>query len=386
MSPQPAAVQMRDNMPITSPWIAIGPCFGVRASWEVNRPGMLVFSVMQADVFSAGWGRHLQSIGALVKYAHPTARNWAGFVTAVEWRDGVYTFTAESYAAIMRKKLVKVPKTSNTAPGNVLMAALDKMNALQDLPFQINYNKNAKPGEAGYIDLTTRRISLTENPAVDVMDELIPSLTDDLNMEYRVDENRKILYAPFIGVDRTASVTLSVGQLSLTSDVQVVSATERSDLYANVNWLRGVGVQKVTSQKSAAAAGKTSAAQTGNKPQAVTKAAAAGSANYDFVTVVTDAVNAGARTAYGPLMERRDLPDDSSAWAAQLAAELDRIATPQREIELEVADLGVALTTFDEGDLVKFRTVASGNARVMSRALDVDRGVMTVVLRTVTGL
>ena len=98
----------------------------------------------------------------------------------------------------------------------------------------------------------------------------------------------------------------------------------------------------------------------------------------------------GSVNKWGPLMERRDYPNisDADEMKEALAAELDVIGMVLTTVEIDVANVDSCWATFREGDTI---TVELGNSgytgaiRVMVRALDVTRGIMTVAGVSVDG-
>lgn len=115
-----------------------------------------------------------------------------------------------------------------------------------------------------------------------------------------------------------------------------------------------------------------------------------GSGSGKYTEYWIDRSQAGSVNKWGPLMERRDYPaiNDVDEMKAALDTELDVISQVYTAVEVDVANVDLCWANFREGDTITVGLGYSGYSgaiRVMVRALDVDRGVMTVAGASVDG-
>lgn len=378
-----ATLLLRDSYQ-AYPIKAINGWYNVRASTEVNRVGMLTASILLTEFIQQGYNTASLSLpGDLVIW--PAFSDWLGFITMATVRNGVLEIVAESALSLLKKKLIALPDYQEVTPGTVLVNAVATYNNILDNRFQLFTLNNVAPGKFGYVDRTSRNISIAANPAVDFYEELLPMLTDDMNMEISID-NFYVTYAQTIGTDRSASVVLRGQQ----DGGCITSYSMTTDLYSITNEMRGIGLEK-TVTKSAAATGTQRTATTRQKPAGGTKATVQAAAD----TTSWTQTNYGYRDAtsvrrWSPLQERRDYPfvRSKTAMERRLKTEIDRIGQMYPTIELDIVNIGNIFTTFALGDTVTVSIAAGASirARVMVRTYDETSGVMTLALRAVAGI
>ena len=360
----------------SSEYAVISGVADVRCSWEINRAGMFTCRIAVSTLWEAGWQRRT-ALGCVMKWSHPTAGDWAGIVTMYGVRDGIAEISAQGFEILTRKKLVFMPDLPKQAPGEVLKRAVDELANIGDMPARIRYSKTASANQPGYINVRDRNIRIRANPAMDFYDELMPMLTDDLGMEWRVDDDLYISYTTQLGRNLGNSVTLS-------DQYNVASAYWVDDLATVTNHYRGIGLKPANNRNRDGSSNRPG--RTRNKPRATKKQPTATSGSEDkFVPYNVGAIDGASQALWGPQMERRDFPDVQTEDEARdrLNAELKRTAPLYSSIELDVVDLDATWNTFRHGDTVRVLLLEgnwSGTARVMARALDVARGVMTVAL------
>lgn len=379
------SIQYRDNN-ISSSWKVLSSAYEIMASWEVNRAGSLTLSW---DIYADG-AMPSSMLGSVIRFTHDTAGRWDGIVTQTTAEFPKASLMAQSYEIVGKKRLAAIPTVKKTAPGIVLKAALDSLATVPGLPVTLKYDKNAKKGDPGYIDTVSRQISIGGTPAIDFYDELIPQLTTDIGMEWRVDGDRKVTYQPFIGDDKSGSVYLNFYDNWGTDSTKasLVSMRVVYDLFSIVNYIDGFGMQQTTTTKSSTAA-QTKSTAAGRKVKVpkkkpgppVTNTGTTMNPTSAYTPIESKIYSKDSTDHWGSVMVRRDYPriDTTDELNARIGEELSREKLLKGVYTLEVTDVDGIWSKFREGDLVFVGvTNDAAKVRVMARSLDVERGVMTL--------
>lgn len=332
-------------------------CIDIRCSWEVNRAGMFACRVPLTEFTSefTGPNRRDTFVGAILKYEHATAGNWYGRIMQFGVRDGIVEINAQSLHILAQKRLADSKREGKQAAGAILYGAIYDQTEI-DTKFKLtvattNFEKDSK------------MTNVSTKYGVDLYNDIVPAVTDDVGMEWRVDENRVVTYGKQLGTDRTEGNNAVI----LAEGVQVISASWSDDLSSVTNYFRGVATLKIKTKD-----GKTQ------------KDGTEIPAKYKFETVTANKQTQASATAWGPLMERRDYGEVASQadLTEILGSELEARDQLYSAFDLEVVDIDAIWSKFIEGDRVNVQLGRSGypNAklRVMVRALDVTRGVMSV--------
>lgn len=75
---------------------------GLKASWEISAVGAMTFSVQLRDLPAAYQGRPRDLLSRWIRYTHPTAGAWGGYISAVGGQDGRIDVTCQSWAGLLR--------------------------------------------------------------------------------------------------------------------------------------------------------------------------------------------------------------------------------------------------------------------------------------------
>jgi hypothetical protein len=370
-----------DSETIISGWTDL------RVSYELNRAGMISASIPLDELLRQGWNRTISTVGRFLLYrsGYGGSVDQYGIVTTATIRNGIFELTAESPLAFAKKKGASFGDMQDVAPGTVLKSAIDQMNDHLGNRSKLYYTNNASYLTAGYIDTTSKKVSISATPSMDVYNELFPMLTTEIDMELDT-SGYGVVYAPRIGQDRSAEIVLRNQQ----EGGHIISYSVSTDLYSVTNQYRGIGLERRVT-KSAAATGTQRSTTTRQKPSGGTKAttASAGSQTVEWVQSNWGVSDVASYTKWGALRERRDYPNRRSqaAMERQLGYEIAKTRFLYADIEVEIVDPGLNVIPFmGTGDTVTV-AISSGltyKARILARSLDVPRGVMSLALRSTT--
>lgn len=321
---------------------------GLAVSWERNKAGSLAFRIPAADLAAAGLTGDLT--GRWLAYEHPTAGRWGGVLTSCLVTDGVAEIAGMSFHVLAHGRMVVAPGAKPLAlsktPGALLIEAFGRVAQLDARsPMPLRLDRSA-------VETTGAALAVEWGPE-DLYEDIVPSLTDDIDYEWDVDADRNVTFGRRLGRDLSSSVTLTEG-------VEVLAGSRwNDDAYTVANWVAAVGSAAVTSRKGGKSA--TSRYQVG--PVVVQDQGSID--RYGLSRTTLD---------YGPVT-------DKSALTARAQADLATLAWPQASVELSVADVNGTWSAVRVGDLVTVVLGASGLRgvlRVWSRALDVDGSRLTL--------
>lgn len=96
--------------------------FALSVSWVVNGIGLLSASCTVAQLRAAGLSPDIL-LGKWVKYVHPKAGYWNGYITSVAAADGNYTLACQSWIGMLQGAAIG-PYSQQLTPGTRLMAAI----------------------------------------------------------------------------------------------------------------------------------------------------------------------------------------------------------------------------------------------------------------------
>ena len=316
---------------------------GLSVSWERNKAGSIAFRIPCADLAAAGLAGDIT--GRWLAYEHPTAGRWGGVLTSCLVTDGVAEIAGMSFHVLARGRVPVAPGSKplvlSKTPGSLFIEVFDRITSRYAAsPTMLRLDPSRVNAAAG------TPMTVEWGPE-DVYEDIIPSLTDDIDYEWDVDADRNVSFGKRLGRDLSGSVVLTEG-------VEVLAGSRwNDDAYTVMNVITGVGSTGLGNSVR----GRTASSRYQIGPATVSDTASIG--KYGLSETVLD---------YGPLGSR-------SALEALLRADIARMAWPQASIELQVADVNNVWAKVRVGDLVTVVLGASGVRgvlRVWSRALDVD--------------
>lgn len=318
---------------------------GLVVGWEVNRAGQFSGFAPADQLNSAGLDAD-NLTGYWIRYEHPTAGVWAGVCTLANYADGVVEIGGQGFGILTKKRLVDISEKNQEpyvgTPSSILNKAFTQI--ANSGPLFIT---------RGTIDESEEQVEVTFN-AADFYDEVIGQITDDIDREWKVNEDRVLTYAKRIGNDLTSSVKLVEGRAIL------VGSGYADDIFTVVNRLRATGFGRI---KKKSRKGRKLIAEFNIGPITVT--------------------NQESIDKFGVLEESRDYGyvGTEAELRRRALAEVEFMENPEASITLQLADVDGAYESFREGDSVTIEIGLSGiraEMRVMVRSLDVTQGVMTI--------
>lgn len=322
----------------------------LQCSWVVNEAGLLTGRLHAGEARALGLPADLRA--RWLDYAHPLAGPWGGFVTAVtRVEDGFWEVTAEGWLAALRKRL------AGPVAGDPAQATGTAGSLLRRLLAQA-----AAPGPTwlreGVIEEAGPPLTV-EWGAEDCYDAALPMLTTEAGNEVRANPDRTVDFGRRVGRDLTGSVRL--GDQGDGADVAAYRLTD--DLWLASNVLSAAG--SVSVRRRVSARGRPRRFKVYVFPQQVEQREAASIGRW------------------GPLAEAREYAGvvSPAALGELLRRDLAEAADPPATAELTLAAVGANWVGWREGDSVRLelgREGWAGTLRVLSRALDADRGLLMV--------
>ncbi|MBA3416655.1 MAG: hypothetical protein H0U10_15660 [Chloroflexia bacterium] len=303
------------------------PASGVRLSWQVSRAGTLSAFMPANTAHDVGLS-HADVRGMWVTYWHPTAGEWGGQITAVDWRDAEVEIAAESYLTLLRRR--RAPR--QLRPATMQAGAIFRYAVTQAAGDRPVWYTSIRADEDG--DLLT-----WEFRHDDLHDDLLPRLLTNHEVEFT--STRALNFVNRIGADISHRCHLLEG-------VHLANVRLMGDLWAVRNDLVAV----------------------------------AGNDTYTAGEYYQVEDNASI-AQYGRLEDTAQLRGtvDRTQVVNQLRAEIATSAAAVDAIEATVLDVNGCWSEFREGDTVLMSIPTANSvvrARVMARALDVGSGTMSV--------
>lgn len=306
-------------------------------SWRTDGPGSFGCEVSQRQLHLAGIDAATLK-GKWLYYEHPTAGNWGGVVTRVDWDRPFARITAEQFNVLMRKRRV---------PGNY--RAISMSPGALALAFYTNAERNGDSFllTGASVQATGDAIDF-EPRGSDLCDDILPLLAS-FGYQWRVRTNtmdeRLFEFRNRLGIDRRASVLLSEGR-------QIVRFNQTGDLWSVANSVEGVpGDRPYQDARGYQLDDNASIRALGRRYE---------------VTIPYSGV--ATRSTIVPFVKR----------------DLERMRYPQEIAQADIVDAELCWLKFREGDIVTVASEAAdwwGPMDVDIRTLDVRSGIMSIAGR-----
>lgn len=296
---------------------------GVRCDWTLSQAGALAATIPARDALDAGlWDR----IGDWVRFEHGSGAVWAGKLTTLTPRVGLWEIGALSFHAELQGRRTEpraIPLVGT--PGGLFRRLLSDTAATNPLPFRaITADQGGSP-----VTLDAR--------AMDVYRDAIPALLEGTDADWDVDADRNVSFGN-VGSDLTGSVHLCEGR-------EVIDFDLPRDLWTIVNdWLVVAGDGR------------------------------------DFRTATRLVVeDSDSIRAYGRVQDTLVVPETSeSSIRTTGLRQVARTKDPSLSMGLTLGNVdGITFGAFEVGDTVRVTLTSAGMSvayRVRSMALDDDAG------------
>lgn len=315
----------------------------LQVSWEFGQPGALSCRVPLADLRAAGLTGNL--IGWWVRYEHPKCGAWGGVLDQIAYGDGVAEFAASSFVTLARGRLVTL-KGAYDEVGAILRRCLALADQQAPATGLVVSPSNFAP--------SPMRVG-TDFDQSDLLDEVVPLLTDDADCWWTVDADRVVRFGPKPTLATAAESAVLNGQ------VEIAQARWADDLTSVFNDITVTGQGFLTKTKKGS--GKSTTSLRDLVPERRQD-----QSSIDRFGRLQEQVD------YSPISTQGDL----KAYASRQIALL---AEPAAAVTLTVTDTGAAWDVVREGAVVGLRLGLegiSGRMLVESRALDAAAGTLTV--------
>ncbi len=318
------------------------PVARLKMTWEINKAGMLTGALDVDELLGQGLPVDLR--GYWLRHDHPLAGSWGGVVTAAApGSEGQIEIAAESFHVLLRRRLTKAPRGDTArpaqgSPGQLLKRALQEAESVAPT-FLV----------AGTIDTSGKGLSFAWE-RMDIYDDLLPQLTDETGYQWTVSADRVLSFSKRLGTDKTGSVRLAAG-------LQIADYRLTHDLLLVENVVRATG--------------------------SVFKNPKRGREEGYNIPKEVNASDPASISKFGIMESEHDFGqvEDAPSLKELLTQYLAEHADPAASFDGTLAVVGTEWADFREGDTVRVELGASGyqgNLTVMVRALDVDRGVLSI--------
>lgn len=175
------------------------PITGVQWSRELSNVGTFSGFVKLTDLRRVGLADDL--IGSWVTYDDPDAGRWGGVITDQPIDDGVVEIMADGWAALLGGQVVDTwDRQAIGQPAGLVRRALSLVGA--DAPVFV---------EIGNVDEGGSQLQVSFGGQL-LLDDIMPELAEAGELEWWVDDDRKLHMGRHIGRDKSASIRLVEGR------------------------------------------------------------------------------------------------------------------------------------------------------------------------------
>ena len=180
---------------------------GVQCSWELSNVGTFSGFCRMAELRSAGLSRDLA--GSWIEYRSPGAPSWGGVITGRPTGDGVVEVGADGWGALLGGQVIDVWDRQVVAPPAALARRALMLVGGGESPLFVSMGVVEEGGESVSFELGGQK----------VLDDALPELAEEGELEWVVDSDRKLHVGRRIGRDLSASIRLVEGWHFVQPDV-----------------------------------------------------------------------------------------------------------------------------------------------------------------------